>query len=58
MQTDSVEKAAGHRRNRPMGRIAWMAWLACCSLCRLYDAGLGNRHCSCYKKWCLEFPQS
>ena len=52
MQTDSIEKAVG------IGAIGlWAAlhgWL--CSLCRLHDAGLGNRHCSCYKKWCLEFP--
>lgn len=58
MQTDSVEKAAGIGAIGLWAALPWMAWLACCSLCRLYDAGLGNRHCSCYKKWCLEFPQS
>ena len=32
-----------------MGRIAWMAWLARCSLCRLYDAGLGKG--PAYERW-------
>ena len=42
MQTDSVEKAAG------VGAIglwaAMLAWLACCLVCGLHDAGLSNRH--------------
>lgn len=58
MQTDSVEKAAGIGAIGLWAALPWMAWLACCSLCRLHDAGLGNRYRSCYKKWCLEFPQS
>ena len=44
MQTDSVEKAAGVGVHWLMGCNARLAWLACCLICGLHDAGLSNRH--------------